>query len=65
MLRDDGFTVSEGEVTGARRVDGRNDRWEITVEPDGRDEVTITLPGNREGGTSRRGMHPRRQPAAA
>ena len=63
VLRDDGFTVSEGEVTGARRVDGRNDRWEITVEPDGRDEVTITLPGNRDCGTSgavcTRGDNPR------
>ena len=30
-MRDDAFTVDEGDVTGARRVDGRNDLWEITV----------------------------------
>ena len=38
-------------MTGARRVTGRNDLWRITVEPDGRDDVTITLPGNRDCGT--------------
>ena len=51
VLRDDGFTVTNGDVTGARRVNGRNDLWQITVEPDGRDDVTITLPGNRDCGT--------------
>ena len=38
-------------MTGASRVDGRNDRWLITVDPDGDDAVTITLPGNRACGT--------------
>ena len=47
-LRDDAFTVSGGEVTGARRVDGRHDLWEITVEPDSDGDVTITLPAGRE-----------------
>ena len=51
-LRDDAFAVDEGDVTGARRVDGRNDLWEITVEPDGREAVTITLPGDRACGTT-------------
>ena len=46
-MRDDAFTVDEGDVTGARRVDGRNDLWEITVEPDGDDGVAVTLTGNR------------------
>ena len=46
-LRDDSFTVSEGEVTGARRVDGRHDLWEITVEPGSAEAVTIGLPGGR------------------
>ena len=46
-MRDHAFTVTNGDVTGASRVDGRNDRWLITVEPDGDDAVTITLPGNR------------------
>ena len=46
-MRDDAFSLSEGDVTGARRVDGRNDLWEITVEPDGNSDVGITLPANR------------------
>ena len=46
-MRDDAFTVDEGDVTGTRRVDGRNDLWEITVEPDGDDSVAVTLTGNR------------------
>ena len=51
-LRDDAFTVSGGEVTGARRVDGRHDLWEITVAPDSGGDVTITLPGDRACGTA-------------
>ncbi len=51
-LRDESFTVTEGEVMVARRVDGRNDLWEITVKPDSREAVTITLPGGRPCGTS-------------
>ena len=46
-MRDDAFSLSEGDVTGARRVDGRNDLWEVTVEPDGNSDVGITLPANR------------------
>ena len=46
-MRDDAFSLSEGDVTGARRVDGRSDLWEITVEPDGNSGVGITLPANR------------------
>ena len=38
-MRDDAFSLSEGDVTGARRVDGRNDLWEITVEPDDNSDV--------------------------
>ena len=43
-MRDDAFSVSDGDVTGARRVNGRNDLWEITVEPDDNSDVGITLP---------------------
>ena len=50
-MRDHAFTVTNGDVTGASRVDGRDDRWLITVDPDGDDAVTITLPGNRTCGT--------------
>ena len=50
-LRDESFTTTGGAVTGARRVDGRNDLWEITVEPSGAENVTITLP-RRDCGTT-------------
>ena len=46
-MRDESFTVDGGEVTGARRVDGRHDLWEITVEPDSDEAMTITLPAGR------------------
>ena len=63
VLRDDAFAVTKGDVTGARRVDGRNDLWRITVEPDGRDDVTVTLPGDRAcgetGAVCTRGEDPR------
>ena len=62
-LRDDAFEVDEGDVTAARRVNGRHDLWEITVEPDDREAVSITLPGERVCGTTgavcTRGENPR------
>ena len=62
-LRDDAFEVDEGDVTGARRVNGRHDLWEITVEPGGREAVTVTLPGDRAcgetGAVCTRGEDPR------
>ena len=62
-LRDAAFTVTGGGVTGAHRVDGRNDLWEITVRPDSREEITVTLPGGREcgatGAVCTGGDHPR------
>ena len=51
-MRDDAFSLSEGGVTGARRVDGRSDLWEITVEPDDDSDVGITLPANRSCATT-------------
>ena len=45
-LRDSVFAVHGAEVTGARRVDGRQDLREITVKPTGRYEVRIDLDGN-------------------
>ena len=47
VLRDQTFTLTNGTITAARRVDGRNDRWEINAEPSGRYQMEITLPGNR------------------
>ena len=62
-MRDDAFSLSAGDVTGARRVDGRNDLWEITVEPDDNSDVGITLPANRScttaGAICTRGDSPR------
>ena len=62
-LRDEVFTVTGGGVTGAHRVEGRNDLWEITVRPDSREEITVTLPGDRACGTTGAvctgGDHPR------
>ncbi len=46
-MRDDTFSLDDGDVTGARRVDGRHDLWEITVEPDDNTDVVITLTANR------------------
>ena len=44
-MRDDAFTVTGGDVTGARRlVSGKNLRWEITVQPSGNADVTVSLP---------------------
>ena len=47
-LREDAFAVSGGRVTRGERVDDRRDLFEMTVEPEGEDEVTVTLPAGRE-----------------
>ena len=41
-MRTQALTVTGGRVTSARRVDGRSDRWEITIQPDAND-VSISL----------------------
>ena len=51
-LRDHSFTVTNGKVTRARRNNGRNDSWEITVTPWGNEALTVTLQGNRDCGTT-------------
>ena len=51
-LREDAFTVTGGRVTRGKRVDDRRDLFEMTVEPDGAGEVTVTLPAGRECGIS-------------
>ena len=44
-LRDHAFTVTDGAVTGARRLERpSNVRWEITVLPDSDAAVTVVLP---------------------
>ena len=53
-LRDESFAVTGGRVTVARRMDGRDDLWDLVVEVerDSREAVTITLPGGRACGTN-------------
>ena len=51
-MRDTSFTVKNGDITGARRVDGRRDLWEMTVEPDSDQTVTIRLPETHDCGAS-------------
>ena len=44
-VRDHVLDVTSGDVTSVRRTtQGSNIRWEITVQPDGNDEVTLLLP---------------------
>ena len=42
-IRDDALSVGGGTVTRAKRVDGRNDLWAITIHPDGGVDVTVTI----------------------
>ena len=51
-LREDALAVTGGRVTRGARVDDRRDLFEMTVEPDGDGEVTVTLPAGRECGIS-------------
>ena len=43
----DEVKISGGSVTGAAKVDGRGDLWELTVAPSGVDPVTFELSANR------------------
>ena len=44
-VRDEILTVTGGQITGASRTtQGSALRWEITVQPDGQGDVTVTLP---------------------
>ena len=51
-FRDHSFTVSGGDVTHAERVNRQRDLWQITVRPDGDEDVTISLASNRACTTS-------------
>ncbi|MCY3814170.1 MAG: sulfatase-like hydrolase/transferase [Gammaproteobacteria bacterium] len=42
-LRDQALSATNGTVRRARRIDHRNDLWEVHVEPSGNDDVTVTL----------------------
>ncbi len=43
VLRDTAVSAAGGTVQKAKRVNGQNDLWEITVEPSGNDDVTISI----------------------
>ena len=43
-LREHSFEVSNGTIVEARRVDRRNDLWEIEVQPRTHADVVVTLP---------------------
>ena len=44
-IRDHAFNVTGGEITSAvRKTQGSNQNWTITVQPNGNDAITITLP---------------------
>ena len=43
------LSVTNGTVDGVRRLErGSNQRWEITIDPDGSEDVSITLPQNKD-----------------
>ena len=47
-LRDESFAAAGGAVRGARRVDGRSDRWDIEVAADSAADVVVTLPATTD-----------------
>ena len=52
VLRDQSFMVTGGVVRKARRLaPPSNLQWEISVQPSGQGDVSITLPGDRACGT--------------
>ena len=46
-MRNRAFDVTGGSVVKARRVNGDKQYWEITIQPDGDDDVVIALEPNR------------------
>ena len=51
-LREDALAATGGAVTRVQRVDDRSDLFEITVEPDSDEDVTITLSSSGDCGES-------------
>ena len=47
-FRDHTFETTNGSVTGARRIGGRGDLWEITVQPDSDADVVVELPKTKD-----------------
>ena len=51
-FREHGVEVSGGRATKAKRVAGRRDRWEVTVQPDSWGDVMIALPPTSDCGAA-------------
>ena len=47
-IRDDAFTITNGEVTNASRVNGQSDLWKLDIEPDSDTDVTLSVAADRE-----------------
>ena len=47
-MRDESFDVTGGEVRNARRVDQRNDLWELEIAPSSDADVVIVLPATED-----------------
>ena len=47
VFRDHSLEVTDGEVTRAKRHNGRNDLWEVTVQPDSDADVVIVVEADR------------------
>ena len=47
-FRDHAFETTNGSVTGARRIGGRGDLWEIAVQPDWDADVVVELPKTKD-----------------
>ena len=44
VMKNDVFTVTNGEITQAERLMGQRNHWKMTVQPDDGADLTITLP---------------------
>ena len=51
-LREDALAATGGAVTRVQRVDDRSDLFEVTVEPDSDEDVTVTLSSSGDCGES-------------
>ena len=47
-LRDEGFLVTSGQVRQAGRVNGRDDLWEIQIEPSADADLVVVLPATAD-----------------
>ena len=48
VMQNDAMTVTNGEITGAQRINGARDFWRITVQPDSGEDVTVNLPATTD-----------------